>query len=123
MTLRQAIERLAGYHPKIRVTPIQRGENRGMYRVRNLRGRGAKGPTHWVMGDRIMTAGGCLAYLAWVTHNGLTPKWPAVHVGYEATRAPQEIREAVAWRGRLPKRGVSIHHERALEWMCSKGGA
>jgi hypothetical protein len=113
----QLVERLASYHPRIRVNRIQRGEDKGKFRIHIVRSRRSKTASHFIEGDLVKPSGWTLGFLAVVTYAGTRPNGSG-KLGYEGTKSPEEIREELGWRaGRIPKSGVNPYHLPALEWL------
>ena len=113
----QLVERLASYHPRIRVNRIKRGEDRGQFRIHIVRSRRSKAASHFIEDDLVKPSGWALGFLAEVTYAGTRPNGSGL-VGYEGTKSPEEIREELGWRaGRIPKSGVNPYHLPALEWL------
>ena len=120
--MRQAIERLAAFHPNIRVTPIQRGEHRGQFKIHIVRSRRSRAASHFIETDPVKPSSSTLGFLAAVTYAG-TRRNGSGQLGYRGTKSPEEIREELGWTGPVPKRGASPHYESALRWLSQERGA
>jgi len=119
--MRQAIERLADFHPNIRVTPIQRGEHRGQFKIHIVRSRRSRAASHFIETDPVKPSSSTLGFLAAVTYAGTRPNGSG-NLGYRGTKSPEEIREELGWTGPVPKRGASPHYESALRWLSQGRG-
>ena len=111
------MERLASYHPRIRVTQIKRGSDSGQFKIHIARSRRSATASHFIEPDLVKPAGWALGFLAEATYRGTRPNGSG-ELGYRGTKSPEEIREELGWRsGPIPKRGTSYHHLPALEWL------
>ena len=113
----QLVERLASYHPRIRVTRIKRGEGKGKFRIHVTRSRRSQDATRFIEPDLVKTAGWTLGFLADYFHAGTRPNGCG-RLGDAGTKPPEAVREELGWRaGRIPKSGVNPYHLPALEWL------
>ena len=113
----ELVERLAAYHPRMRVTRIKRGNDKGKFRIHVTKSRRSKAANHFIEPDAVATPGAALGVLAEYFYAGTRPNGCGNH-GYEGTKPPEQVREELGWRaGRIPKSGVNQYHLPALEWL------